>query len=52
MTSTDIVNYLICNYYTRLNLRPVNMGKALVQENYLKKKTGGSTVYYVEKSYN
>ncbi|QLG44587.1 VapE domain-containing protein [Costertonia aggregata] len=50
MTSTDIVNYLIPNY-TRLNLRPVNIGKALSKENFEKKKTGGSTFYYVEKSF-
>ncbi len=50
MTATDIVNYL-CNEFTKLNLRPVNMGKALVQEEYEKKKTNGATVYYVEKSY-
>lgn len=49
MTSTDIVNYLMGNAFTRLNLRTVNMGKALSQENFEKKKTGGSTVYYVEK---
>lgn len=51
MTSTDIVNYLTTTSYTRLNLRPVNIGKALSQENYEKKKTNGSTVYYVEKHF-
>lgn len=52
MTSTDIVNHLMGNGFTRLNLRTVNMGKALSQENFEKKKTGGSTVYYVEKCFN
>ncbi|WP_405380361.1 VapE domain-containing protein [Maribacter sp. LLG6340-A2] len=52
MTSTDIVNYLINNNYTRLNLRPVNMGKALSRENFMKKKTGGSTLYFMEKSFS
>ncbi|MEK6152074.1 VapE domain-containing protein [Flavobacteriaceae bacterium 3-367] len=51
MTSTDIVNHLMSGY-TRLNLRTVNMGKALSQENFEKKKTGGSTVYYIEKCFN
>ena len=37
------------NSFTLLNLRRVNIGKALSQESYTKKKTGGSTVYCNEK---
>ncbi|BFP41171.1 VapE family protein [Flavobacteriaceae bacterium GF1] len=52
LSSTDIVDYLMTNGYTRLSLRPVNMGKALAQESFIKKKTKGSTVYSVEKKLN
>lgn len=51
MTATEIVNYLMNNNFTRLSLKTVNMGKALSQENFEKKKTGGSTVYYLEKCF-
>lgn len=51
LTATDIVNFLI-NGYTRLPLKTVNMGKALSQENFDKKKTGGSTLYHIEKDYS
>lgn len=51
MTCTDIVNFLI-NDYTRLPLKTVSMGKALSQENFDKKKSNGSTLYYVQKSFN
>ena len=50
MTATDIVDYLM-DGFTRLNLRSVNMGKALNSELFEKKKSGGATIYYVQKSY-
>lgn len=51
LTATDIVNHLI-NNHTKLPLKTVSMGKALSQEGFEKKKTGGSTVYYIEKDYS
>tara|TARA_E500000318_G_scaffold32713_2_gene32408 strand:+ start:3752 stop:4930 length:1179 start_codon:yes stop_codon:yes gene_type:complete len=52
MTATDIVNYIQHATMSRQRLTTVNMGKALNQESYEKKKTGGSTLYLVQKINN
>ncbi|MBO0330090.1 VapE domain-containing protein [[Muricauda] lutisoli] len=52
MTATDIVNHIQHATMSRQRLTTVNMGKALNQESYEKKKTGGSTLYLVQKINN
>ena len=50
MTATKIVNYIEQTTMTKQRLSTVNMGKALNQEAYEKKKTNGATYYLVEKT--
>ncbi|MFN3137476.1 MAG: VapE domain-containing protein [Allomuricauda sp.] len=52
MTATSIVDYIQQITMTKQRLTKVNMGKALNQELFEKKKTGGSTLYLIQKINN
>jgi len=47
-TATDILNIVQVQSLTKINMRPVNMGKALNQEGFEKKKSKGHTFYLIE----